>query len=216
MTDVSQMIGRINAEFTALEEKQKRSREQYQQWYQERSKRLDAFGKVLDELRDVLRPRLEALAKHFGERVKVTPRLEPSRREAIFEFKSPLARIRLRFTATTDRDVTKVILGSDLEIVPVLMHYEPHAEMEFPLDTVKEQEVAAWIEDRIVAFVRTFVALHENDLYLKDQMVEDPIAHVRFPKFAAGATLEHDGKTLYFIGEDTCREFAQRQGVTST
>jgi YHS domain-containing protein len=38
-------------------------------------------------------------------------------------------------------------------------------------------------------------------------MVEDPIAHVRFPKFAA-ATLEWQGKTYYFVGEETRREFA--------
>ncbi len=61
--------------------------------------------------------------------------------------------------------------------------------------------------------MHTYLSLHENDLYLKDHMVEDPIAHVRFPKFAAGATLEHNGKTHYFIGEDTRQEFAKKQGI---
>ena len=41
-------------------------------------------------------------------------------------------------------------------------------------------------------------------------MVEDPIAKVRFPKFAAAAKLEHDGGTMYFIDESTLREFQQR------
>ena len=38
-------------------------------------------------------------------------------------------------------------------------------------------------------------------------MVEDPIAKVRFPKFAAAAKLEQNGKTFYFIDESTLREF---------
>jgi YHS domain-containing protein len=44
-------------------------------------------------------------------------------------------------------------------------------------------------------------------------MVEDPIAKVRFPKYAAGATLEVEGKTLYFIDEATLREFQQKQAA---
>ncbi len=39
-------------------------------------------------------------------------------------------------------------------------------------------------------------------------MVEDPVAHVRFPKFAAGATLDWQGQKFYFISEETRREFA--------
>jgi YHS domain-containing protein len=44
-------------------------------------------------------------------------------------------------------------------------------------------------------------------------MVEDPVAHVRFPKFAAGATLERGGKTYYFVGEETCRDFEKQQAA---
>jgi hypothetical protein len=42
-------------------------------------------------------------------------------------------------------------------------------------------------------------------------MVEDPIAHIQFPKYAAGATLEEGGRTTYFIDESTLREFQQKQ-----
>ena len=46
-------------------------------------------------------------------------------------------------------------------------------------------------------------------------MVEDPIAHVRFPKVAAATTLEWQGQKYYFISEDTCREFEKQQGTPS-
>jgi YHS domain-containing protein len=42
-------------------------------------------------------------------------------------------------------------------------------------------------------------------------MVEDPVAKVQFPKYAAGATLERDGKTYYFLNESTCREFQEQR-----
>ena len=39
--------------------------------FQGRQQRLEKFEQTLDQLREVWRPRLEALAKKFGERVKV-------------------------------------------------------------------------------------------------------------------------------------------------
>ncbi|MGH7192138.1 MAG: hypothetical protein ACREJM_01235 [Candidatus Saccharimonadales bacterium] len=39
------------------------------------------------------------------------------------------------------------------------------------------------------------------------------MARVRFPKFAAGAKLDRDGKTLYFISEETCRQYEEKQSL---
>jgi hypothetical protein len=66
-----------------------------------------------------------------------------------------------------------------------------------------------------VDFVRTDLSLGKNEMYLRDRMVEDPIAHVRFPDFAAGASLEWQGQKFYFIGEETRREFEKQQGIGS-
>jgi YHS domain-containing protein len=42
-------------------------------------------------------------------------------------------------------------------------------------------------------------------------LVEDPIAKVTFPKYAAGAKLNVEGKTLYFIDDSTLQEFKAMQ-----
>jgi YHS domain-containing protein len=51
------------------------------------------------------------------------------------------------------------------------------------------------------------VAIHENSIYVADQMVENPIAQMRFPKYAAEATLQKEGITYYFISSETKRDF---------
>src|SRR5262249_28318196 len=155
------------------------------------------------------------LRDKFSDRVKVTPKVAPSTREATFEFQSNLARVSLRFSATADRDVTRIILKYDLTILPVLMHYDSHAELAFPIDAIDPAAVGRWIDDRIVSFVQTYLALHENEYYLRDHVVTDPVAGVRFPKFAAGATLEHGGKTYYFVSAETRREFEKQHGIAS-
>jgi hypothetical protein len=72
--------------------------------------------------------------------------------------------------------------------------------------------VAKWIDDRIVDFVQTYFALGDNDYYLKDHVVEDPITHVRFPKLAA-ATLDWQGKKFYFVRQETRRQFADQNKI---
>ncbi len=213
MADSNTLAGRIDAEFAAVQEKVRTFHTEQAEESQQRQKRLEQLGQVFDQLRDVWGPRLELLVKKFGDRVQATPRIVPSTREVTLKFESRLARVSLRLSASTDREVRKVILGYDLEIIPVLMRYKPHAEVEFPLDAVDREVAAKWFDDRIVEFIQTYLSMGENEIYLKEYMVEDPVAHVRFPSMAAGATLEWQGKKLYFISEETRREFEKQQGI---
>jgi YHS domain-containing protein len=215
MPDVNSLASRLDAEFSALEAKVKKLQAEQVRGYEQRQERLEQLGKVFDELRDIWKPRLELLVKKFEGRVQVTPRIVPATREATFEFQSRLAHVKLKLSATTDRDVRKVILSYDLEIIPVLMRFKPHDEVEFPLNAVDKEAVAKWIDDRIVDFVQTYFSMGENEIYLRDSMVEDPIAHVSFPKYAAATTLEWRGRTFYFIGEETRREFEKQNGIGS-
>jgi YHS domain-containing protein len=154
---------------------------------------------------------LEALARVFGQRVDVQPHVEPGRRSGTFEFKSELAQIKLTFSVSPDADVRKLVFSYDLHILPILMKFDSHQEIEFPLGAVDEAALAKWLDDRIVSFVATYLSLHENEYYLKGHMVEDPIAKISFPKYAAGATLEVAGRTYYFVDETTQKQFQQQQ-----
>jgi hypothetical protein len=213
MPDINSLSSRIDAEFLAVEAKVKKFQAGQLEEHKQRQQRLEQLGQVFDQMRESWRPRLELLVKKFGDRVKVTPRIVPSAREATFDFQSHLAHIRLKFSAATDRDVQKVILSYDLEIIPVLMRFKSHDEIEFPLNAIDKEVAEKWLDDRIVDFVQTYFSLGENEIYLKDQMVEDPIAHIRFPRVAAAATLEWQGQKFCFISDETRREFEKQQGL---
>jgi hypothetical protein len=213
MTDINSLVSRLDAEFSAVDDKVKKFQTEQVQEYKQRQERLAQLGKVFEELQGIWKPRLEVLLKKFGDRVQATPRIVPSAREVKFNFQSRLARVSLKFSAATDRDIQKLILSYDLEILPVLMRFNPHSEVEFPLNAIDKAAVGKWIDDRIVEFVRTYFAMGENEHYLKDDMVEDPIARVTFPKQAAATTLEWQGHTFYFIGDETRREFAEKNKI---
>lgn len=215
MGDVKTLINRIDDEFSGLDDKIKHAQTERMQEHHERQERLKAFQQRLEPLSDIWKPRLEALIERFGDRAKVTPQLSESGRAVSLDFQSDLARIQLRFSASTDRDVRKLILNYDLEIIPVLMQYNAHQQAEWPLDAIDERAIGDWVDDRIVEFVKTYLSLHENEYYWKEHMVVDPVAGVRFPKFAAAATVEWEGKTYHFMGDQTRREFEASHGIAS-
>jgi YHS domain-containing protein len=216
MPDINNLASRIDAQFAAVEAKVKKFQAERVEAHKERQQRVEKLGKVLDELRDIWRPRLELLVTRFGDRVQTKPRIVPSTREVTFKFASGLAHVQLKFSATTDQDVRMLVLNYNLEILPILMRFKSHDEAEFPLDAVDKEAVAKWFDDRIIDFLQAYFSMGENDIYLRDQMVEDPIAHVTFPKVAAATVLEWHGSKFYFIGEETRREFEQQQGIGAT
>jgi YHS domain-containing protein len=201
------LLGRIDQEFAKSDQKLKTLREGKTPEDPARAERLALFEKTCESLKAVWRPRLEALKQRFGDKVKLSPTLGEGRRQATFEFISPLAKITLRFTATTDVEFRGLVLEYRLELQPVLMTYSDHDRLEQPIEKTDGAAIGAWIDDRIVEFVKTYLSLHENEFYLQAHLVEDPVNHIRFPKFAAEATLERDGKTLYFISASTKEEF---------
>ena len=209
MTAISDLSERIDTELSAAKRRMDQYRSHHVQEYQNRQQRLEQLEQQLDALRTIWEPRLDFLAAKFGKQVDVHPAIEFGRRSAIFEFQSNLARIKLRFSLSPDPGVRRLIFTYDLEILPILMKIDSHDELELPLDAVNSVELANWLDERIVAFVQTYVALHEDQHYWLGQLVEDPICKVQFPKFAAAAKLEHNGKTMNFIDESTLREFQE-------
>lgn len=213
MTQPTTLADRIDAEFTAAEQRIKQLQNQQVEQYRQRQQRQEMLEQVLESHRDVWRSRLETLAKRFAKRIKVTPRVLPGQRQATFEVDSELARVVLKFSVTSDLDVENVVFQYDLDILPIYMKFESHSELQFPLERIDDQALGEWIDERIMNFVHAYMAMYENSHYLKDHVVQDPIANVRFPKFAAAARLESKGKTIYFISEETRRQYEQQSSA---
>ena len=98
MANMSSLTDRIDAEFAQATKKVGELQAQRVQELKDRQQRLESLEKTLDGLRELCRPRLEALAKRFADKVKVTPSVSAGSRLATFQFQSELARIDLQFS----------------------------------------------------------------------------------------------------------------------
>ncbi len=213
MSDVNELMARIDGAFSAVKEKAKAQQQQELKHYQEQQKLLKEYEKVGARIVEIAKPRLEVLAKRAGSRVSVTPSVVENRRSARFEFRSPQAAITLSFSVAPDRAIKNAVVEYDLKIVPVLWRFDSHFEFSTPIATPDYAALTKWLDDRIVGFVELYIQIHQGEMYEATEYVEDPIAKLKFPKFAAGATLDHGGQTHFFIDETTRAEFAKQKGL---
>lgn len=212
-TSSTSLTQRMQAEFAARDQRLKAAEKDRAQHSAEREARLKQFATTCEQLQQVWKPRLEEFARQFGEKIKVTPSITPAQRSARMDLLTDLANVTLTLTVSTDAEVRKLVLEYDLLIIPMLMEYERHARMETPLDKPDTAALGAWIEDRLIACVKTYLSLQDNEFYLKRAMVEDPISKVRFLPDAAAEILEYKGSKLYFASPDTLRQFKEKVGL---
>ena len=213
MSNVNDLVARIEGAFTSVKEKAKERQQQELKHYQERQKLYQEYEKAQAKVVEIAKPRLEALAKRAGERVSVTPSVSENRRSARFEFRSPKAHITLTFSVAPDRDIKNAVAEYDLKIVPVLWKFKSHDEFSTPISAFDAAGLTKWLDDRIVEFVELYIQIHEGELYDRAEYVEDPVSGVSFPKFAAAATLDQGGKTYFFVDENSRAAFAKQKGT---
>jgi YHS domain-containing protein len=208
MADISAFVKRLDEQVAQARSRVEGKQSELQQEYEARAERYKTFVRILQDLQGVAKPRLEKLAQHC--KFQATPVEDADGKSVALSFQTPVARVRLRLSATHDTDVKNLVLAYDLEILPIFIKFNPHAELLIPLDKVDRTAVESWLDDRLIEFAQTYVTIHFTDQYHADHMVTDPVANVRFPKAFAQSTLEKAGKTYYFIGDQTRREFEKR------
>ncbi len=209
MADISAFVKRLDEQVAQARSRVGEKQSELQQAYTARAERYKTFLRLMQDLQGVAKPRLEELAKHC--KFDAKPVEDADGKSTTLNFETPVAKVRLRLSATHDTEVRNLVLVYDLEILPIYFKFNPHAELEIPLGKVDRAKIEAWLDDRLIEFAQTYITLHFTDQYQKDHMVTDPVANVRFPKAFAQSTFEKAGNTYYFISDQTRREFEQRK-----
>ena len=214
MTDINALINRIDREIAAEAGRQKSDWAKVMLANRERGLRLQRYETEAKHIIELVKPRLDAFIERFKAVVKAEPAVREHTRAVNLTFAATVAKATLCFEVFPDQNVNHVRLECTQEIIPVVVRYDKQSVLEFPLGGVQDDAVVQWFDDRIVAFVKAYIALVRQDAalreQLKDEFVEDPVARVRFPKYLASSTLERDGRTYYFVDEDTRREFEKQ------
>jgi len=203
---------RIDAELAAAESRLGRIRLEAAADYENLAERYRQFVGITEKLlSDPRAGYLKKLAERFDN-------AELTRTQTRSGF---LGELRFRYTAnfpasvtlslalTHDSTVRNVFVTYDVEILPIFMNYERHDEISFPVDGFDFDKAFAWVDDKIVQFVRTYMELQFAEQYQKENLVTDPVVSVRFSKIHAHSQETYRGTTFHFLTGDSAMLFKE-------
>ena len=161
-------------------------------------------------LKDIVRPRVEALAKHFD-----NARLGEQRLPQLLCYKCEFdhssrfpATVNLTFGVAHDDEIRNLVLYCDLEILPIFFRFSPHQQTVLPLEHVDEALAGAWVDQRILEFVDTYLQLEKLDQYQQLTLVTDPVCRIRIRGALAATRQEYFGVTYFFCSQECFATFA--------
>jgi YHS domain-containing protein len=205
MASLEELERRIKEKLAASEQRRQAQQEQLRQGMGQLEVRLQRYTALADRLiREVIRPRLERLAGCFDNaRVE-----QASRHGYVCRFKhTPRfpATATLELGISRDAEAWNIEVRHDLKILPVFFPFDSEDHLVLPLDGGNEEKVAAWVEERVVGFVDTYLRLETLEPYQDENLVTDPVCGMRLNKAHAPTQMEYRGVKYYFC-VDGCRQ----------
>lgn len=189
-----------------------REQQQLQARMVELEQRHDTFVKRAERLiTEIVRPRVEKLVTYFdNSRLREIADSGSYRCGCVLSHTPRFpATVSFDFGVGHDEQIGKVLLYSDLEILPVFFKFSPHAATEFPLDQVDDALAAKWVEQQVLSFVDTYLQLEQSDQYQQESLVTDPVCGMRIRKSIAVGNQTCHGTTYYFCSEMCAKKFVQ-------
>lgn len=219
MSSVDQLVQRLAAEVTAAGERIHSLQTEANQVFRDQAQRFKRFGALADRIRAIFQPRIEALAKVNVfmdiQRSVSLERQGPEGRglhEETITLSVPYseecpAKVVLSFRVGHDGPIENAVIEYKLQIVPIYIEFDSHAQLLVPIDSPSDAGIAAWLDDRLVEFTRTYLALFFNDQYQRQSLEMDPVMNVSFPRAFAAGKKEYGGRTYYFYTKESLQEF---------
>jgi YHS domain-containing protein len=207
---------RIQEKLAVTEDRRKLEENHLQLRMAEFEERHRKFTALADQLTtNVVRPRLLKLRAHF-DNAKLPECESSGRHQCTCEFEHTErfpAHAKLELGVSRDGECRTLLVIYNLEILPVFFKFDGHDQLALPLDGIDEEKVAAWVEDRVVKFVETYLRLETIDQYQTDNLVTDPVCGMRINKNHAAAQMKYQGRIYYFCLEECLRKFDADPGM---
>lgn len=157
--------------------------------------------------RSVVLPRLEALRQHVpGAAIEHFRTARGFRSRCTFPRSDQIpAQVTLHLGVDLEPQRGMVVVSYSLEIIPMLMEFERHDELEMHLDARDAAAVARWIERKLLRFLDTYLSIEQHPHYRRDSFSIDPVCGMRVSRAFTGEQATKDGRAYAFCSSH-CRE----------
>ena len=116
-------------------------------------------------------------------------------------------KVELSFRLGHDGPIENALMDYRLEILPIFIKFDSHDQLVIPIDNPSEDAIAAWIDDKLVGFTRTYFEMYFTEQYQKQSFEMDPVMNIRFPRAFAAGKKEYQGRTFHFYTKESLQAF---------
>lgn len=167
-----------------------------------------AFERVAETIHDaIIRPRCAALASRF-EHASVEHLASPGGLYSLCVFRPtdrfPATAV-VCLGVTLEEEWGRGAMSFSAELTPGLVDYERGDVVAVPLEHPPWNELAAWVETKLLRFVESYLLVERDPSYQRGNVRIDPVCHMAVPTAIAVESLIHDGRAYYFCAP-SCRE----------
>jgi len=208
MSNLESLERQIQQRLNAVTEKDRSQQNQLHSKMAEIEKRHAQFEQLAEKLMaDIIGLRMAKLASFF-ENAELLERNEAGRHYCECRFNHSArypASVTLTLSVAHDAEIKNLLLVYDLEILPIFFRFSGHDQAVVPLDAPNHQQIAAWVDEKILAFVDTYLRLEQTEQYQRSTLVTDPVCGMRFRRCIASTEVQRDDHT-YFFCSPGCRD----------
>ncbi len=180
--------------------------ERYMQAIAARREKFETLAKWLIET--VIQPRLETLASYF-------PNASLSRKEPVGQCSCWFgycerfpASTRVAFAVEHDVRLEKVAVCFEASMMPMFIKMNERDRLTEPLDSIRGDTVAAWVEERLCEFLDSYLLIDRGPEEFREDTATDPVCGMRISRSAAAASDSYRGHPYFFCSRECQERFA--------
>ena len=219
MPSVDPLVERLSAEVAAATERIHVLQTEAAKVFLGQEQRFMQFVDLAERIHAILQPRIEAFTKlNVFKDIEQTVTLElrgPEERGfhgrtttlSVPSSDACSGKVEVSFRLGHDGPIENAIMDYRLEILPIFIKFDSHDQLVIPIDNPSESAVAAWIDDKLVGFTRTYFEMYFTEQYQKQSFEMDPVINIRFPRAFAAGTKEYQGRTYHFYTRESLQAF---------
>ena len=178
MTSIEQFERAVTDRLQAVNAQRREAVESLAAEMQRRDRMSTEFAAVASRLHDaIILPRVTAVVRQF-EDAKVASTTTPfgMRTECQLPRSARYpAHTKLSLSIARSPEATRGFITYSLEIIPILMAFHGECHLEFDPTAPNENEIAEWVEARLLEFVETYLRVGSEPQYQRDNLQIDPV-----------------------------------------
>ncbi len=186
------------------------TREEAKKYMADFSARRERFDTLAEHLNlTIIRPRLETVASYFVN-ADLQDEKTPNRSSCWFGFCQRFpATTYLEFAIEHDVRFEQLIAHTRTRMMPAFVRFSEQDRLPLPLDSVADDQVADWVEERLLEFLDTYLRIDGGGEDFEEESATDPVCGMQILRSSAAASSSYFGHPYYFCCVDCHTKFQE-------